>query len=288
MPSRIIREGINDSKAINRLSDSAEIFYRRLMMVVDDYGRFEADSTLLRAKLFAFKLDEWPEHRIQKALAECANLSNGSDEPLVLLYVVGKKQLLEISNFQQRKRASKYAAPGDPPTMAVIRSSSADKAREATTHATRQRAESKLKAGGNNTESHSAVADVEATNCASLGEIELAGAGATSVDWFEEFWALFWRGEGKKSAKAKFASIVKTSAHWAVVKAAVQKQRTKMLERDEVHRPHAATWLAEERWADEESPPKEARAGLKNADDRNQQRRDDLNQGLKILRKKRV
>jgi hypothetical protein len=113
MPSRIIREGINDSEAVNQLSDSAELFYRRLMLVVDDFGRFEAKATLLRAKLFAFKLDAWPEDRVEQALQECSKIHNGDDEPLVLLYSAGKRTFLQISNFGQRKRSSKYPGPGD-------------------------------------------------------------------------------------------------------------------------------------------------------------------------------
>ena len=113
MPSRIIREGINDSKAVNGLTDQAEVFYRRLLLVVDDFGRFESDLTLLRAKLFAYKLEQWPEDRIKDALGECSHAINGDDEPLVLMYAVGKKQLLQISNFGQRTRTSKYPGPGD-------------------------------------------------------------------------------------------------------------------------------------------------------------------------------
>ena len=39
MPSRILREGINTSPKVNALSPMAELFYRRLMTVADDYGR---------------------------------------------------------------------------------------------------------------------------------------------------------------------------------------------------------------------------------------------------------
>ena len=44
MPSRIIRDGILTSERINALTERAELFYRRLMSVVDDYGRFPANS----------------------------------------------------------------------------------------------------------------------------------------------------------------------------------------------------------------------------------------------------
>ena len=259
MPSRIIREGINDSKAINQLSDSAEIFFRRLMSVVDDFGRYEADFTLLRAKLFGFKLDDWPEDRIGRALQECSTRINGGDEPLVLLYACGKKKLLQVSNFGQRRRTSKYAGPGELPMNQRNGATNAGKAPEP------------------------AADTVPVVVAPAVPAVELA-----TTDHFEEFWSSFWRKDGKKAARVKFASKVKSADIWERVKLAVQKQRSKMLDREEEHRPQAASWLSEERWTDEESPQRETKTEPKNADERNQRRRDDLNQGLKILRKKRV
>ena len=45
MPNRILRDGILMSPRVNVLSSEAELFYRRLMSVVDDYGRFSAHPT---------------------------------------------------------------------------------------------------------------------------------------------------------------------------------------------------------------------------------------------------
>ena len=52
MPNRILREGILDSDRVNKLSWGAEVFYRRLMSVVDDFGRFDARIDLLKSKLY--------------------------------------------------------------------------------------------------------------------------------------------------------------------------------------------------------------------------------------------
>ena len=38
MPSRVIRDGILESESVNALSWEAELFFRRLMSVVDDFG----------------------------------------------------------------------------------------------------------------------------------------------------------------------------------------------------------------------------------------------------------
>jgi len=114
MPTRIIRDGILDSIPVNSLSDQGELFYRRLMSVVDDYGRFDANPTILRARCFPLQLERWPISRINEALGEVASTSTEEGVPLVLVYSYGQKNYLEISKFGQRIRpgtSSKYPAP---------------------------------------------------------------------------------------------------------------------------------------------------------------------------------
>lgn len=49
MPNRILREGILTSPNVARLGWAEEVFYRRLMSVVDDFGRYYARPALLSA-----------------------------------------------------------------------------------------------------------------------------------------------------------------------------------------------------------------------------------------------
>ena len=110
MPNRILRDGINDSEKINALSDRAELFYRRLMSLADDFGRAPRSAALLRAKLFPLKLTTWSEQDILDALNEC------DEQELILSYEVDGKYFLEIQNFGQRVRpnvVSRFPAPGD-------------------------------------------------------------------------------------------------------------------------------------------------------------------------------
>lgn len=113
MPNRIVREGILDSKAVAALSDSGEIFYRRLMSIVDDFGRYEADPELLRVKCFPRQLDRWTVERVATALAEVGRTPADGGFPLVLIYKSGNREYLEISNFEQRLRSKtkKYPDP---------------------------------------------------------------------------------------------------------------------------------------------------------------------------------
>ncbi|HWB62140.1 MAG TPA: hypothetical protein VG603_01425 [Chitinophagales bacterium] len=105
MPNRVVREGILDSEKVNLLSWAAEVFYRRLMSVVDDFGRFDARAMILRSKLFPLKIDKVSAADVEKWLAECARAE------LVSLYFVNQKPFLEISNFNQSIRIKKSKFP---------------------------------------------------------------------------------------------------------------------------------------------------------------------------------
>ena len=119
MPTRILRDGILDSDTINLLSETAELFYRRLMSLVDDFGRYEARPAVLRTKLFGLQLDRWPEDRILAALLECrgARLYAGTarEVSLVTIYEFNGRSYLQINNFNQRIRSNPSKYP-DPPS----------------------------------------------------------------------------------------------------------------------------------------------------------------------------
>jgi hypothetical protein len=112
LPNRYLRSEILDSNRVDALSESAEIFYRRLMSVVDDYGRYEADWRVLRAKLYPRRVDSITREQIEAWLTECARVIEGEDEPLVSVYQVGRKKYLQINNFGQRIRSeSRFPEP---------------------------------------------------------------------------------------------------------------------------------------------------------------------------------
>ncbi|MEJ2767577.1 DnaT-like ssDNA-binding domain-containing protein [Mycetohabitans sp. B46] len=107
MPNRVLREGILTSERVNELSWEAEVFYRRLMSVVDDYGRFTAHPSLLRAALYPLKLDTVRDANMERLLAAVEQAR------LVRVYEVAGKRYLEMLDFRQQIRAkeSKYPQP---------------------------------------------------------------------------------------------------------------------------------------------------------------------------------
>lgn len=113
MPTRMLREGILDSEAVNSLSMGAEVFYRRLMSVVDDYGRFHARTSVLRSRLYPTKVDSISEADVGTWLGECEKAG------LVTVYVVDGKPYVVFHRLgKARSQESKYPPP--PPQSASV------------------------------------------------------------------------------------------------------------------------------------------------------------------------
>lgn len=106
MPSRILREGILSSDRVNALSVEAEVFYRRLMSVVDDFGRFDGRPSMLRVSCYPLRVDAVHETDITDWIVECATVG------LIVVYIVDGKPYLEVQEFKQQERSkSKFPPP---------------------------------------------------------------------------------------------------------------------------------------------------------------------------------
>lgn len=109
MPNRIIREGFLTSDKVDKLSWVEECFYHRLLLAVDDYGRYHADPPLLIGKIMPRKIGNVSNQDIEKWLTACVTAG------LVRVYGVEGKRYLEVLQFDQRTRAkkSKFPAPDE-------------------------------------------------------------------------------------------------------------------------------------------------------------------------------
>ena len=106
MPNRIIREGILTSDRVDSLGVNEELFYRRLMSVVDDFGRFDARPQMLRVSCYPLRVDRVREADISRWLAICQTAG------LIVLYAVNGKPYLEMQDFKQQIRAKESKYPG--------------------------------------------------------------------------------------------------------------------------------------------------------------------------------
>ena len=109
MGDRLLRESIKYSRKIDALSCFQESMFYRLMVTVDDFGRFYADPMLLKSALFPVKED------LTKASIVDA-IEKLSKAGLIKVYEVGGESYLEIEGWskEQRTRAKESKFPGIP------------------------------------------------------------------------------------------------------------------------------------------------------------------------------
>lgn len=106
MPNRILREGILSSDRVDQLSDGAELFYRRLISVVDDYGRYYASPGTLRGACWPLRPERVTDEAVIEWLIQCSRVG------LVQLYLSGRSRFLQVVDFKQQVRAkSKFPDP---------------------------------------------------------------------------------------------------------------------------------------------------------------------------------
>jgi hypothetical protein len=103
MPSRIIREGIIGSERVNALSERAELFYRKLLNVADDYGRYYASPASLLGACYPLR-PSICEADVKQFLSDC--VASG----LIVLY--SDHRYLQVLDFRQQTRTkSKFPQP---------------------------------------------------------------------------------------------------------------------------------------------------------------------------------
>lgn len=105
MPNRILKESICTSESIDSLSLFEEVFYYRLIVNVDDYGRMDARIPILRSRLFPLK--QISDAEIWQAITAL------QEQKIIDLYRVGNCLYLQICAWEkhQQVRAKKSRCP---------------------------------------------------------------------------------------------------------------------------------------------------------------------------------
>lgn len=123
MPNRLIKESICTSDTIDALGWFDEVFFYRLTVNVDDYGRFDARPAILRSRLFPLKVGVTDE-AVRGALGRL------EEAGLVTVYTVGGKPYLFLQTWDKHQRIrnalSKFPAPDDNPLTIDSNSRSID------------------------------------------------------------------------------------------------------------------------------------------------------------------
>lgn len=107
MPNRIIKESICTSDNLDTLSWFEEVFFYRLIVNCDDYGRMDARPAILKARLFPLK--SITEKQINVVLQSLRSAG------MIDLYTVDGRSFLQIRTWEQhqtiRAKKSKFPKP---------------------------------------------------------------------------------------------------------------------------------------------------------------------------------
>lgn len=223
MPNRILREGILTSERFESLGWAEEVFYRRLMSVVDDFGRYYAKPALIRASCYPLLLNKVSDSDIEKWLTNCVNAA------LVRVYpALDGKRYLELLDFRQQVRAtaSKYPA---------FDSSCVADAQQVIRNCTAP-----------------AHLDVSVS-----GVVSATPSAAPKVDRFEEFWKAYPKKKAKDDAKKAFDKRKPDQQLLGQMLAAIEVQSASddWMKDGGQFIPYPASWLNAGRWADDSGEP---------------------------------
>lgn len=108
MPQRFLKPGLISTPKWDSLSWIAQSFYVRLLTLVDDFGRYEANPLLLRSMAFPLREDI----RALQVTTLCNNLA---DNQLAVFYKAYGKEYLQLTNWTEKPRSdvSRYPAFDD-------------------------------------------------------------------------------------------------------------------------------------------------------------------------------
>ena len=106
MPTRYLKSGIRDSEAIEKLSPLAENLYYRLLVTVDDFGRYDARPPMIKAACFPVK-DSITASKAEVLMKEL--VENG----LIDIYVVDNKPYLQMNKWDNIPRAKESKFPAN-------------------------------------------------------------------------------------------------------------------------------------------------------------------------------
>lgn len=109
MPNRIIKESICRSDSIDSLSWFEEVLFYRLIVVCDDYGRFDGRPAIIKGVCFPLK--DIRVEQIEKALDKLSTVG------MIWRYNVEDKAFLQLIAWERhqqiRAKKSKYPSPDE-------------------------------------------------------------------------------------------------------------------------------------------------------------------------------
>jgi hypothetical protein len=126
MPDRILRSSLLTSPNFNRYSLLAQNLAVRLILVVDDLGRYHGTATAVRAACFPEMEDRVSVADVEEALGELCAGSDG--EAMIERYQIKRRVFLRFVNWATHQRLRSKTSRFPDPETGLTR---ADQARDA-------------------------------------------------------------------------------------------------------------------------------------------------------------
>ena len=230
MPNRLLKESFKSSPQIEELSWFEECVWTRLIVTVDDYGRFDARPAMLKSELFPVN-EKVTKIAIEKAINHLVKVG------LIQLYTVDDRPYLLIPTWEkhQRIRAHKSRFPEPVSQMTVKCQQVADKC------------------GRNPIQSNPIQNPILIqSNPSSADETK-----EEMMKWFDEWWEEYPRKVGKGKCRDKYLRIVTDEDKHLKLMSAIRKQNEVYKTKPVQYIPYPETWLNQERWEDELQPDTE-------------------------------
>lgn len=224
MPNRILKESICTSESIDGLSWFEECLFYRLIVNCDDYGRFDGRPAVIKARLFPLK-ERITAKDVSSALMKLA------DAGVVITYVCEGKPYLYLPTWEVhqsvRAKKSKYPSPDDGLIASVSNCM--------------QMNSDECKCSRNPTRNPNPNPNPNTNTC-------------DCDDAFDKLWDIYPKHQNKADAKKAFAkAIEKVSLERMMDAVNAQKSSDQWQKNNGQFVPMLATWLRNERWADEVS-----------------------------------
>lgn len=110
MPQRFLRPGLTNSERFNKVSLHAQSLWIRILTRVDDFGRYDARSSVLAGELFSVWNELHPEDVVnpQRIPALRSELQAAG---LAEFYTSEGKEVVQLLQWEERARAEKSKWP---------------------------------------------------------------------------------------------------------------------------------------------------------------------------------
>ena len=226
MPNRIIKESIRTSKTVNSLSDFQFRLWVHLITFVDDYGRGNADTELVKSLVFP-RRKSVTESQIKDAMLTLERLG------MIALYEVDGESYFFFPKWTDHQRIqTKHSKFPEPPT-----GENGEPQKSTVNHGDIP-LESKSKKNPN-------------TESESESESNAQARGNEIAKRFEIFWNEYPRHQDKAKAIAAFKAIHVTDELLDTMLDALRRQKASEQWQNPKYIPMPTTWLHGRRWEDE-------------------------------------